>query len=207
MRGVTVIEHPLVQQGLARLRDPRTGLAEFRRTLAQVSVLLVYEAARDFPTKPTRVPTPLGVARGVALRHDTVLVPVLRAGLGMLHAALDFFPDARVGFIGLSRDEETLEARRYHLSLAKNLAGCDVVLIDPMLATGGSVVSALEMIFERGAKRVRVVNLLAAPEGLRRVRRAFPRVPIVTASIDTKLNGRGFIVPGLGDAGDRLFGA
>jgi uracil phosphoribosyltransferase len=127
--------------------------------------------------------------------------------LGMLQAALEFFPDARVGFIGLSRDEQTLEARRYHLSLAKNLAGCDVVLIDPMLATGGSVVSALEMIFERKAKRVQVVNLLAAPEGLCRVRQAFPRVPIVTASIDTKLNGRGYIVPGLGDAGDRLFGA
>lgn len=207
MRGITVIEHPLVQQGLSRLRDPRTGLAEFRRTLAQVSVLLVYEAARAFPTRPVRVRTPLAMADGQALRHDTVLVPVLRAGLGMLHAALEFFPDARVGFIGLSRDEATLEARRYHLSLAKDLSGCDVVLIDPMLATGGSAVSALEMIFERGAKRVHLVNLLAAPEGVRRVRRAFPKVPIITASIDRKLNERGYIVPGLGDAGDRLFGA
>jgi uracil phosphoribosyltransferase len=207
MRGVSVIDHPLVQQGLASLRDPRTGLAEFRRTLAQVSVLLVYEATRTFPTKPTRVRTLLGMARGAALKNGIVLVPVLRAGLGMLHAVLEFFPDARVGFIGLSRDEQTLEARRYHLSLAKDLANSDVVLIDPMLATGGSAVSALEMLFERGAKRVRMVNLLAAPAGLRRVRRAFPHVPITTASIDTKLNARGYIVPGLGDAGDRLFGA
>jgi uracil phosphoribosyltransferase len=166
----------------------------------------VIRPARTFRTKPVRVRTPLAQAGGLALRHDIVLVPVLRAGLGMLHAVLEFFPDARVGFIGLSRDEQTLEARRYHLSLARDLADSEVVLIDPMLATGGSAVSALEMIRERGARRIHLVNLLAAPEGLRRVRKAFPRVPITTASIDQKLNGRGYIVPGLGDAGDRLFG-
>jgi uracil phosphoribosyltransferase len=206
VRGITVIDHPLVQHGLVRLRDPLTGRAEFRRVLAQVSVLLVYEAARHFATRPVRVRTPLATARGSLLRREIVLVPVLRAGLGMLQAVLDFFPDARVGFIGLSRDEQTLEARRYHLSLAENLKDCEVVLIDPMLATGGSAVSALELIHQRGATRVHLVNLLAAPAGLRRVRRAFPHVPIVTAAIDRKRDARGFIVPGLGDAGDRLFG-
>jgi uracil phosphoribosyltransferase len=206
VKGVTVIEHPLVQHGLARLRDGNTDLGEFRRVVGQLGVLLVYEATHSLPVKPVTVKTPLATARGERLRGDVVLVPVLRAGLGMLHAVTEFIPDARVGFIGLARDEETLEARRYHCSLAGELDGSDVLLLDPMLATGGSAVAALEIIRARRPRSIRMVNLLAAPEGVRRVRRAHPDVPIVVASIDTRLNGKGYIVPGLGDAGRRLFG-
>lgn len=206
MKGVTVISHPLVQHGLAQLRDGGTGLAEFRRILGQLGVLLVYESTRSLRVRPVSVKTPLARADGGRIRDDVVLVPVLRAGLGMLHAVLEFIPDARVGFIGLARDEETLEARRYHCSLAGDLRGSEVVLIDPMLATGGSAIAALDIIRERGARAIRMVNLVAAPEGICRVRRAHPGVPICVASVDHHLNKKGYIVPGLGDAGCRLFG-
>jgi len=206
VKGVTVIHHPLVQDALTRLRDGETGLAEFRRVLGQAGVMLVYEATRSLNLKSARVKTPLGPARGVRLKDEIVLVPVLRAGLGMLQSVLELLPEARVGFIGVSRDEETLEARRYHASLVRDLHRCEIVLIDPMLATGGSAVAALDLIRERGGHRVRMVNLVAAPEGLARVRRHHPRVPIFVAAIDRRLNRKGYIVPGLGDAGDRLFG-
>ncbi len=206
MRRVTVIAHPLVQHNLTRLRDQRTGPQEFRRVLSEVAALMLYEATRAFETVPASVTTPLEKTRGLRLRREVLLVPVLRAGLGMLDSILQLIPHARVGFIGLKREETTLEAHSYHKSLPADLSRLEVILIDPMLATGGSAVAALNLLAERKARRVCLVNLVAAPEGIRAVRKHYPDVPIFTAAIDRKLNDRGYILPGLGDAGDRLFG-
>ena len=206
MKGVTVIAHPLVQHNLTRLRDKRTQPQEFRRLLGEIASLMLYEASRSFATRPTAVQTPLAPARGFRIKRDVVLVPVLRAGLGMLDSILQLIPNARVGFIGLKREETTLRAQFYHKSLPKNLSRFEVILIDPMLATGGSAVAALDLLAEQGAKQVRLVNLVAAPEGIRRVRKRYPQLPIFTAAIDRRLNNKGYILPGLGDVGDRLFG-
>ncbi len=203
---MTVITHPLVQHNLTRLRDQRTGAQEFRRVLSEVAALMVYEATRSFGVTPVSVKTPLATARGARLRREVVLVPVLRAGLGMLDSILQLIPHARVGFIGLKREETTLRATSYHKSLPANLARFEVILIDPMLATGGSAVAAMDLLTERGAKHVRMVNLVAAPEGIRRVHAHYPKLPIFTAAVDRRLNEKGYILPGLGDAGDRLFG-
>ncbi len=206
MKGVTVIAHPLVQHNLTRLRDRRTQPQEFRRLLGEIASLMLYEATRSFATSPTSVQTPLAPARGFRIKRDVVLVPVLRAGLGMLDSILQLIPNARVGFIGLKREETTLRAQFYHKSLPKNLSRFEVVLIDPMLATGGSAGGALDLLAEQGAKLVRLGNLVAAPEGIRRVRKNYPKLPIFTAAIDRRLNHKGYILPGLGDVGDRLFG-
>jgi uracil phosphoribosyltransferase len=206
MKGVTVIGHPLVQHNLAKLRDKETRPQEFRRLLGEIASLMIYEATRDFAVKKISVQTPLARAEGLQLKREIVLVPVLRAGLGMLDSILQLIPHARVGFIGLRREETTLQAQFYHKSFPKNLADVEVVLIDPMLATGGSSVAALDLLSEQGARNVRLVNLVAAPQGVRAVRRKYARVQIFAAAVDKTLNERGFIVPGLGDAGDRLFG-
>jgi uracil phosphoribosyltransferase len=206
MKNVTVITHPLVQHNLTRLRDKRTRPQEFRRLLGEIASLMLYEATRSFATRRVSVTTPLATTPGLQLQREVVLVPVLRAGLGMLDSILQLVPAARVGFIGLKREETTLRAMFYHKSLPKNLGRFEIILIDPMLATGGSSVAALDLLFELGGKHVRMVNLVAAPEGIRRVNAAYPKLPIFTASVDKKLNEKGYIVPGLGDAGDRLFG-
>ena len=203
---VTVITHPLVQHNLTRLRDERTEPETFRRSLAEVATLMVYEATRSFETEPIKVKTPLAETRGQRLRREVVLVPVLRAGLGMLASILQLIPHARVGFIGLKRHEESLKAAVYHKSLPQRLGEFEIILIDPMLATGGSAVAALDLMAERGARRMRLVNLVAAPEGIQHVHSHYPKLPIFTAAIDKRLNRKGYIVPGLGDAGDRLFG-
>ena len=206
MKSFTLIKHPLVQHNLTRLRDQRTAPEEFRRCLAEAAALMIYEATRSFEVERVRVTTPLATTTGVKLRREVILVPVLRAGLGMLTGLLPLLPHARVGFIGLKRDETTLEPLAYHHSLPDNLRELEVVLIDPMLATGGSSLAALHLLAKHGARRIRLVNILASPAGLRRVRKQFPRVPIFAAAVDRTLNERGYIVPGLGDAGDRLFG-
>jgi uracil phosphoribosyltransferase len=206
MKGVTIVAHPLVQHNLTRLRDEQTGPQEFRRVLSEVAALMLYEATRSFGVAPVAVKTPLAKARGFRLRREVVLVPVLRAGLGMLDSILQLIPHARVGFIGLKREETTLRANFYHKSLPPDLRQFEVVLIDPMLATGGSAVAAMDLLTEHGASHVRLVNLVAAPEGIRRVRASYPNLPIFTAAVDQKLNEKGYILPGLGDAGDRLFG-
>lgn len=206
MNGVTVITHPLVQHNLTRLRDQQTEPEEFRRSLSEVAALMVYEATRSFETRSVKVATPLEQAAGEQLVRPVVLVPILRAGLGMLSSILQLIPHARVGFIGLKRDETSLKAEVYHKSLPENLGDFEVILIDPMLATGGSAVAALELLRERKAQRVRLVSLVAAPEGIKQVRIHFAEIPIFVAAIDSHLNSRGYIVPGLGDAGDRLFG-
>jgi uracil phosphoribosyltransferase len=206
MKGVTVIAHPLVQHNLTRLRDRKTQPQEFRRLLGEIAALMIYEATRSFAVKKIYVQTPLARTNGLQLEREVVLVPVLRAGLGMLDSILQLIPHARVGFIGLKREEKTLRAMFYHKSLPDNLGEFETILIDPMLATGGSAVAALDLLAEQGAKHIRLVSLVAAPEGIQAVQKKYPRVPIFTAAVDQKLNERGFIVPGLGDAGDRLFG-
>ncbi len=206
MKGVTVITHPVVQHNLTRLRDKRTGPQEFRRVLGEVAALMLYEATRSFAVTPVSVRTPLGAARGFQLKREVVLVPVLRAGLGMLDSILQLIPHARVGFIGLKREETTLRATGYHKSLPPDLSGVEVILIDPMLATGGSAVAAMDLLSELDAKHVRLVNLVAAPEGIRHLHSHYPKLPVFTAAIDHSLNEKGYILPGLGDAGDRLFG-
>jgi uracil phosphoribosyltransferase len=206
VKGVTIISHPLVQHNLTRLRDRRTGSQEFRRVLSEVAALMLYEATRSFTVAPVSVTTPLARTRGVRLQREVVLVPVLRAGLGMLDSILQLIPHARVGFIGLKREETTLRATSYHQSLPANLCGFEVILIDPMLATGGSAVAAMNLLAELGVKHVRMVSLVAAPEGIRHVHARYPELPIFTAAVDRKLNHKGYILPGLGDAGDRLFG-
>jgi uracil phosphoribosyltransferase len=206
VKGVTLITHPLVQHNLTLLRDQRTGPQEFRRVLSEVAALMLYEATRSFAVRRVGVETPLAKTRGWQLSREVVLVPVLRAGLGMLDSILQLIPHARVGFIGLKREETTLRATFYHKSLPPDLSRFEVILIDPMLATGGSAVAAMDLLAELDVKRVRLVNLVAAPEGIRHVRQHYPDLPIFTAAVDSELNDKGYIVPGLGDAGDRLFG-
>lgn len=205
MKKVNVINHPLAQQKLARLRERTTDQANFRLLLGDIAMFLVYEATRDLATKPTLVETPMAPCKGRALKRDVLLVPILRAGLGMLDAALRIIPEAETGFVGLKRDEATLEPISYYSNIPDDLRGYDVILMDPMLATGGSAIAALDLLSARGAKRARMINLLAAPEGIRNLRKRYPDLPIFTAAIDKRLNEIGYIVPGLGDAGDRQF--
>ncbi len=206
MNNVTVIKHPLIQQGLTRLRDKRTQPQEFRRALDDISTLMVYEATRSLEVIGVPVETPLEATQGFQLAHEILLVPILRAGLGMLAPLLELLPNARVGFVGLKRDETTLRPVAYHQSLPPDLGGFEIIVVDPMLATGGSAVAALDLLVEKGAKHLRLVNLVASPEGINMVQKRHPEVPIFTATVDRQINERGFILPGLGDAGDRLFG-
>jgi uracil phosphoribosyltransferase len=188
------------------LRDVTTGTDEFRRAARRISVLLAAEALRDLPTAASSVTTPLGPAGGRRVATDVVVVPVLRAGLGMLDAVLDLWPSARVGHIGLQRDEMTAVASQYYSKLPADIGSSYVLVIDPMLATGGSAVAALGLLKDAGARQVTIVCIVAAPEGIALVEDHFPDVRIYTPVIDLGLNGRKFIVPGLGDFGDRLYG-
>ena len=203
---VHLVEHPLVQNILLDLRDVRTSPAAFRQLAGRISVLLATEALRELPTAIETVETPLGPAQGRRVKTDVVLVPVLRAGLGMLSGMLELVPGARVGHIGLQRDEATALASRYYSKLPPRLEDSVVLMIDPMLATGGSAVAALDMLRQAGARHIRVVCIVAAPEGIAAVESAYPDVPIYTPVIDERLNDHKFIVPGLGDFGDRLYG-
>jgi len=207
MDNVTIVTHPLVQRNLARLRDRNTERREFRRALADVAMFLGYEATRDLATKSTTVQTPMASCKARELKRGVLLAPILRAGLGMLDPVLQIIPDAAVGFIGLKRDEVSLEPVSYYSNVPDDLRNFDVILMDPMLATGGSAIAALDLLRERRARRLRMINLLAAPEGIRNLRERYPELPVYTAAIDKKLNGIGYIVPGLGDAGDRQFNA
>jgi uracil phosphoribosyltransferase len=203
---VHIVDHPLVQDALADLRDKRTTPEHFRRAATRISVLLAAEAMRDLPNAPMTVDTPLGPAPGLKASGDIVVVPVLRAGLGMLDAVLELVPGARVGHIGLQRDELTAIASQYYAKLPGNLASSFVLMIDPMLATGGSAVAALDLLRAAGAAGVRIVCIVAAPEGIAVVQRHHPEVIIYTPVVDRGLNEHKFIVPGLGDFGDRLYG-
>jgi uracil phosphoribosyltransferase len=208
-----VADHPLVAHKLTMLRDVQTETPTFRRLADELVTLLAYEATRHIKVEPVSVTTPVAVANGVRLaRPVPLVVPVLRAGIGMLDGMARLLPSADVGFVGLARDEQTLVATTYATRLPADLTGRDTFVLDPMLATGGTLQTVITMLASRGAATVTAVCLLAAPEGVSRVAEAFPddagvRVRVVTAAMDQALNERGYIVPGLGDAGDRLYGA
>lgn len=201
-----LVSHPLVHDCLAELRDARTPPERFRELANRVSVLLGAEALRDVPMADGTVDTPLGPSPCRRLAADVVIAPVLRAGLGMLPGMLELVPNARVGHLGLQRDERTAVASQYYAKLPPNLHSSYVLLIDPMLATGGSAVAALDVLTKAGARHLRLVCIVAAPEGVAAVEKAYPSVPIYTPVVDRELNAHKFIVPGLGDFGDRLFG-
>jgi uracil phosphoribosyltransferase len=204
--SVHIVDHPLVHDALVDLRNKRTPPEQFRRAATRISVLLAAEALREVPGSSVTVDTPLGPADGRRLGPDIVVVPVLRAGLGMLDAVLELVPHARVGHIGLQRDEMTAVASQYYSKLPASLNGSFVLMIDPMLATGGSAVAALHLLRAAGATRVRIVCIVAAPEGIATVQQHHPDVSIYTPVVDQGLNEQKFIVPGLGDFGDRLYG-
>jgi uracil phosphoribosyltransferase len=207
-----VADHPLVAHKLTALRDIRTETPTFRRLADELVTLLAYEATRHVPVEPATVTTPVGQAQGVKLTKPVpLIVPVLRAGVGMLDGMTRLLPNADVGFIGMARDEETLLPVTYAARLPDELDGREVFVLDPMLATGGTLVAAIELLTVRGAAAVTAVCLLASPEGIAKLQEAFPTdtpiaVRVVTAAVDQELNSQGYIVPGLGDAGDRLYG-
>ncbi len=207
MQGVTVVSHPLVQHKLTLMRDKATPTVHFRQLLREIALLLTYEVTRDLPLTTQRIETPLAEMDSPILEgKKPVFASILRAGNGLLEGMLDLVPSARVAHIGIYRDHKTLEPVEYYFKAPEDLEDRLVIAVDPMLATANSATAALEKIKERGARDVRFVCLLAAPEGVERLRKAHPDVPIYTAAIDERLNELGYIVPGLGDAGDRLYG-
>ena len=201
-----VVSHPLVDDVLAALRDKRTPSTEFRRLAHRVSLLVAAEATRDLPTREIAVETPLETARARVLAGRVVAVPVLRAGLGMLDAFLQLVPGAQVGYFGLERDEQTAVARRYYEKVPRDLADAVVYLLDPMLATGGSAAMAIDGLHGLGARKVRLLCVVAAPEGVSHLEQAAPGTEVYAAALDRQLDERKYILPGLGDFGDRLFG-
>ena len=206
MEGLIVVQHPVLEDRLAVLRDEATPHGAFRFALNEASAILAIEATRDLPTVARTVATPLESAEANRLEAPIIIVPVLRAGLGMIEGFLRLLADARVGHLGLQRDEDTLEPTGYFERLPPGMGESFVFLLDPMLATGGSAVAALDRLKANGARRLRLICLVAAPEGVEAVREAHPDVPIWTAALDRQLDDHGYIRPGLGDAGDRVFG-
>jgi uracil phosphoribosyltransferase len=204
--NLVVFDHPLIQHKLSHMRDESTGYRAFRALLYQIAGLMVFEATRSFPTRAERVRTPLEETECRRLAGTITVVPVLRSGLGMTEGILEMMPEARVGHLGLARDEETLEPVTYLRKLPKGLEHGPVILVDPMLATGGSARAAIGIIKEAGARDIRMISLVAAPEGVRSMLREHPDVTIYTAALDRRLNEKGYICPGLGDAGDRMYG-
>jgi uracil phosphoribosyltransferase len=208
IRGMstTVVDHPLAAERLTALRDERTPRPEFRRALSELSWLLVYVATRDLQVKTFQVQTPLAPATGTRIDPVPLIVPVLRAGLGMLDAAFEMLPSAEVGFVGLRRNEESLDSEEYMTTVPDDLNGRPAIILDPMLATGGSLVHTVDIVGRSNPGRIIVVCVLAAPEGIAHFSERYPDADVYTASVDERLNDVGFIVPGLGDAGDRQFG-
>ena len=207
MDGVTVIDHPLVQHKLTIMRKKETSTAGFRRLLREISTLLCYEVTRDLELTEETIDTPLATIRAPVLEgKKLVFASILRAGNGLLEGMLDLVPSARVAHIGVYRDHETLEAIEYYFKAPEDVGDRLVIVVDPMLATGNSSIASIERLKQRGARNIRFLCLLAAPEGIRNFQEAHPDVPIYTAAIDSHLNEKGYIVPGLGDAGDRMYG-
>ena len=206
MKNVHVSKHPLVMDKIARLRDKRTNVADFRRLMGEVTMFLSHDAFLHARVKSAKVRTPIGTANVMKLSHDLVFVAILRAGLGMVDGLIKMYPEAKLAHIGIYRDEETLKPVKYYARMPENVANSLVVIADPMLATGGSAVEAVEIMKSRGAKNICFICMLAAKEGLRRLAAAHPEMPIYVGTVDEKLNSKGYIVPGLGDAGDRMFG-
>ena len=201
-----VIEHPLIRHKLTVMRDKNTGTKEFRENLDEIGSLMVYEVTRDLPVDDVEIETPICSYTGKTLESPVVVAPILRAGLGMVTGILSLIPTAKVAHIGLYRDEKTLEPHTYFEKYPSTIPEATVLIVDPMLATGGSANAAIDMVKRQGAKNIKLVCLVGAPEGVKAVERAHPDVDIYLAALDEKLNENGYIVPGLGDAGDRIFG-
>lgn len=206
MKNLTIINHPLVKRDLTKLRDKKTPSNQFRAILRRMAALMAYEVTRDMALAEIEVSTPLEKTAGHLVNEPVVLVPILRAGLGLVGGFVEVLPDARVGHIGLYRNEETLQPVDYYLKLPKNLDKALVLILDPMLATGGSATAAVTFLKNKGAKKIRFVSLVAAPEGVKVLTKAHPDVLVYSCSLDRGLNDKGYILPGLGDAGDRIFG-
>jgi uracil phosphoribosyltransferase len=206
MKNLIIIDHPLVKRDLTMLRDKKTPSHQFRSILHRTASLMAYEVTRDLPMKQIHVQTPLERTHGVIVGQQIVLVPILRAGLGLVSGFLEVLPQSRVGHIGLFRDEETLKPVDYYFKVPRNLQNAFIFLLDPMLATGGSAAAAITYLKKRGAGAMRLVNLVSAPEGVKTIRSTHPDIKIFTCALDRALNKRGYILPGLGDAGDRIFG-
>ena len=207
MDNVTIFNHPVITHKLTILRDVNTGSKQFRDLVSEISMLMAYEVTRDFSMEEVEVETPLMKTKGKVLSGKKVaLVPVLRAGLGMVDGMLSIIPAAKVGHIGLYRDPETLEPVEYYCKLPTDISDRTVLVLDPMLATGGSAAAAIQYLKNKGAKSIKLVNIIAAPEGVKEIHELHPDVHIYIAGLDEKLNEHGYILPGLGDAGDRLFG-
>ena len=201
-----VLNHPLITHKLAQMRKVETGTKDFRQNLDEIAGLMAYEICRDLPTRPVTIQTPICECQTEELSKEIVLIPILRAGLGLVNGITDLIPTAKVGFIGLYRDEETLQPHEYFAKFPNTMPDAVNMVLDPMLATGGSAAAAIGFLKKRGCKNIKLVNLIAAPEGVARVQADHPDVDIYVAGMDEKLNDHGYIIPGLGDAGDRLFG-
>lgn len=206
-KSVFIFDHPLIKHKVAILRDKNTGMKEFRELVEEITTMMTYESMRDVKLVPVQVETPLEVATQYKVPEDSIaIVPILRAGLGMVNGVHKVFPTAKVGHIGMYRDEETLQPQEYYCKLPDGIENKTVLLVDPMLATGGSACDALDALKKRGCKNIRLMSIIAAPEGIEKVATTHPDVPVYVSTLDRALNGNGYIVPGLGDAGDRLFG-
>jgi uracil phosphoribosyltransferase len=203
---ITVLHHPLITHKLTQMRKDSTGTKDFRQNLDEIAGLMAFEITRDLPLMDIDIVTPVAPCRTQELAKDIVLVPILRAGLGMVNGIRDLIPTAKVGHIGLYRDEETLEPHEYYAKFPSNMPESIVMVLDPMLATGGSASAAITLLKKRGATTIKLVCLVGAPEGVRRIEKDHPDVDVYLAALDEKLNSKGYIVPGLGDAGDRIFG-
>ncbi|MCL6589835.1 MAG: uracil phosphoribosyltransferase [Firmicutes bacterium] len=207
MGNVNVINHPLIQNKMAIIRDQNTGAKEFRELVEEVAMLMAYEVTRDLPLTEIEVETPIATARCQVISGPKIaVIPILRAGLGMIEGILKLIPTAKVGHIGVYRDPETLQPIEYYCKLPPDIGERELILLDPMLATGGSISAAIQLLKQRGASQFRIMSLIAAPEGIQNLQARHPDVDIYVTAIDDRLNFQGYIVPGLGDAGDRLFG-
>lgn len=205
--SVHILDHPLLQHKLCILRDKKTGTRDFRTTVSEIAMLMCYEATRNLPLQEIEVETPVGLAKCHCIAGKKIaIVPILRAGLGMVDGILDLIPSAKVGHIGLYRDPDTLEPVEYYCKMPPDIAEREVLVVDPMLATGGSAEAAIDEMKKRGCKNIKLMVLLAAPEGIERIQKSHPDVDIYCGAVDDHLNEHGYIVPGLGDAGDRIFG-
>jgi uracil phosphoribosyltransferase len=205
-KQVTVIDHPIVARDLSILRQADTDTAGFRAAMGRIATILAYFSLKELPLKETRIQTPITETKGYEIDTDIIVVPILRAGLSLVDAIINFIPDARVGHLGIYRDETTHEPVDYYSNLPDGLENGMTLVVDPMLATGGSADDAIGFLKKQGAKNIRFISLISAPEGLERILKKYPDVSIITAAVDEKLNDDAFIVPGLGDAGDRYFG-
>jgi uracil phosphoribosyltransferase len=203
---LVIFDHPLIHHKLSLIRDETTGTKDFRQTVSEIGALMAYEITRDLKTDEKFVKTPVGIAKTKVLSNGVVVVPILRAGLGMVDGITSLIPTAKVGHVGLYRDEETLEPHTYYAKFPEIMSTATVIVIDPMLATGGSLSKAIDLIKEKGTTDINYVGLVGAPEGVARIQKDHPDVNIFLAALDEKLNQKGYIIPGLGDCGDRLFG-